>query len=100
MSLMKVLQSKQQISIFLLSWAWGFHLTGLSYYLFGTLIKKLCTCSKILRSISLGEASYSGLILLDPSTYIQDYKNGQSCMENSSSPVRTWLLEPPKEFLW
>ncbi|RZC04497.1 Glyoxysomal fatty acid beta-oxidation multifunctional protein MFP-a isoform D [Glycine soja] len=42
----KVLQSKHLILIFLLSWAWVFHLRG--------------------------EVSYSGLTLLDPSTYVQD----------------------------
>ena len=42
----------------------------------------------------------SGLILLDPSTFIQDWRNGQRHMENSLSPVPSWLNELQRVLLW
>jgi len=69
------------------------------FLLFTCHLSKLCTCSNFGIDFT-GEVSYSGLTVLDPSTYIQNWRNGHSCMENSSNLVPTWLQELPKEFLW
>ncbi|KAL8139724.1 hypothetical protein V2J09_005745 [Rumex salicifolius] len=42
----------------------------------------------------------SVLILLDPNTFAQGWRNGQRSMKSSLSLVLTWLRRQPMDFLW
>lgn len=47
-----------------------------------------------------GEVLSSGPIHWVPSTFVQDWINGQRCMEISLSLALTWPKEQPRGFLW
>ena len=60
----------------------------------------LGSCSDQFVLFGPGGALCFGLILLDPNTFTQDWRNGQRRMENSLSHVPSWLNEVPRMLLW
>jgi len=60
----------------------------------------LGSCSDQFVLFGPGGALCFGLILLDPNTFTQDWRNGQRRMENSLSHVPSWLNEVPRVLLW